>query len=77
MIWLSTKFQPDPMKTRRSCPETRKQSQVWKIFKKCNNYQNMVYSNLKEICDVPPQDLYVPQVSTWSHENCRRIYLES
>ena len=39
--------------------EKRKQSHVWKIFKKCNNYWNLVYLNLKTICTVPPQGLLI------------------
>ena len=56
--------------------DIRKQSQVCKNFKKCINYQNLGYLNLKIMCAEPCHGLIVHQVSTQSNENCRS-YLDT
>ena len=64
MVKLSTMFQPYLMTTVGG--DIWKQSKVWKIFNKCNNYQNFVYNNLKTIRPLPPQGLNVHQISMGS-----------
>ena len=45
-------------------------------IKNSDNYQNLVYCNLKIISTVQSHGLTIHQVSTQSDENCRRSWTE-